>query len=823
MNNNPNMNGNSPLNSNRNRFKKTTIAPTPENGIGTPLDFARRTIGGLGALGAINSAMNQPQEEQQEEQQYSDEYENNPEMGDEELNSEPTEEEQERLREEQQKINQENAKKAAKEMLREKMGQIKKEGLKKVWEKLPLKAKLIIAGIAGVAIVIGVIVTFLILYFYFSHNKLGISGAEEIHYEELATVSGYCQKVYLIKETPDYMGPTVANIDEVDFNEMYDSNKDGKADKKRWEDPKEYQLDKYIQGVLQAEAPAIGDAKTYEAAAIVARTYALQNASAKCYLWDNTNKNPAYRNPQQFTTDPASSEITAGVSASSGVAMFINDALYDLSNDAYYDNFCYTEKVGDSAIEAYNYYIMIQSEPTPNYPIYGDWVDENVPGGNATIDLYNNSGKLDGNCQKNGLSLFGSKYLLNLEAEDQFGVLDVLKHYYHYSLELRKVVTPIVGGMCDAYNLHGTTLSREQFINAVNSYNGGSKYAQLAAMAGEIYDMSIANNFNPELVINRAMVEGYSGGQNNLWGLGASNGSNGRNYPTLSAGVMQFIKTMNGYNSENLYDVYNDHHYAFIGAKWFSPGSSKLGGCYYLPYISKFYTNQARLAEAQASCSSGSQIPTNDEDQAAYSKWQVEKMSEARNKVFGISSDCNNSLDNIAYSGGGSKPVSRECNAMISALFPNGIPQSEAEARQYTVDLTIPVNDRNGNSSTAVVNVHRAIANDVLQATTAAYNSGYKIYSIGGFRSWSVCGKAGSTCGLVFSQHCYGLAVDINPTNNGQFKNGKWTGNWNYDINNEYAIKPDSALVSTFKSLGWGWGGEWSSQKDYMHFSFMGT
>ena len=66
--------------------------------------------------------------------------------------------------------------------------------------------------------------------------------------------------------------------------------------------------------------------------------------------------------------------------------------------------------------------------------------------------------------------------------------------------------------------------------------------------------------------------------------------------------------------------------------------------------------------------------------------------------------------------------------------------------------------------------------------------------------------------------------MDINPTENGQFKNGRATGNWFYDPGgNEYSIQANSILVTTFKSMGWGWGGEWNSSKDYMHFSFMGT
>jgi hypothetical protein len=31
-----------------------------------------------------------------------------------------------------------------------------------------------------------------------------------------------------------------------------------------------------------------------------------------------------------------------------------------------------------------------------------------------------------------------------------------------------------------------------------------------------------------------------------------------------------------------------------------------------------------------------------------------------------------------------------------------------------------------------------------------------------------------------------------------------------------------TAVVRAFGSIGWGWGGEWSGTKDYMHFSASG-
>ncbi|MEV4620632.1 M15 family metallopeptidase [Asanoa sp. NPDC049573] len=78
-----------------------------------------------------------------------------------------------------------------------------------------------------------------------------------------------------------------------------------------------------------------------------------------------------------------------------------------------------------------------------------------------------------------------------------------------------------------------------------------------------------------------------------------------------------------------------------------------------------------------------------------------------------------------------------------------------------------------------------------------------------------------------WSQHAYGLAVDVNPFQN-PYKKGKvvlpelatayldrgkaWPG----------IVKPKGPVVRAFASIGWQWGGDYQSLKDYMHFSANG-
>jgi len=77
-----------------------------------------------------------------------------------------------------------------------------------------------------------------------------------------------------------------------------------------------------------------------------------------------------------------------------------------------------------------------------------------------------------------------------------------------------------------------------------------------------------------------------------------------------------------------------------------------------------------------------------------------------------------------------------------------------------------------------------------------------------------------------WSQHAYGLAVDINPIENPYTGCGRTRERASIPYLNRSRIRPGmvtAAVVRAFRSIGWGWGGSWSgSTKDYMHFSSTG-
>ena len=84
----------------------------------------------------------------------------------------------------------------------------------------------------------------------------------------------------------------------------------------------------------------------------------------------------------------------------------------------------------------------------------------------------------------------------------------------------------------------------------------------------------------------------------------------------------------------------------------------------------------------------------------------------------------------------------------------------------------------------------------------------------------------GGTASANWSNHAYGLAIDINPVENpyvgcGQTRDPTSVRYMDRSRLRKGMVTP--AVVRAFRSIGWGWGGEWTGRtKDYMHFSTTG-
>jgi D-alanyl-D-alanine carboxypeptidase len=80
-----------------------------------------------------------------------------------------------------------------------------------------------------------------------------------------------------------------------------------------------------------------------------------------------------------------------------------------------------------------------------------------------------------------------------------------------------------------------------------------------------------------------------------------------------------------------------------------------------------------------------------------------------------------------------------------------------------------------------------------------------------------------------FSQHAYGLAIDINPLQNPYVTTDGFVRNRAaepYTVRTRHLegmIHEGDIVVRSFAAIGWEWGGNWSGDKDYMHFSKSGT
>ena len=116
---------------------------------------------------------------------------------------------------------------------------------------------------------------------------------------------------------------------------------------------------------------------------------------------------------------------------------------------------------------------------------------------------------------------------------------------------------------------------------------------------------------------------------------------------------------------------------------------------------------------------------------------------------------------------------------------------------------------------TIYVQVHANLADTIQAIFEEIYNGEeqFPIYSAGGYYK------------STYSEHTPGLAIDINPNENYECKldGTPTTGEYWKPGEDPYSIPADGDVVRAFKKYGFGWGGDWRSKKDYMHFSYFST
>ncbi|HYU59783.1 MAG TPA: M15 family metallopeptidase [Solirubrobacterales bacterium] len=138
--------------------------------------------------------------------------------------------------------------------------------------------------------------------------------------------------------------------------------------------------------------------------------------------------------------------------------------------------------------------------------------------------------------------------------------------------------------------------------------------------------------------------------------------------------------------------------------------------------------------------------------------------------------------------------------------------------------------------------VQRRVADDVVAAMRSLFEDRYPIrrmvlidrYGGDDHRSMAADNTSAFNCRFiagqpgVWSQHAYGRAIDINPVENPYVSAG---GSVSPPAGEAFAdrskhepgmIHDGDSTVRAFADQGWGWGGNWSPEKDYQHFSASG-
>jgi D-alanyl-D-alanine carboxypeptidase len=136
--------------------------------------------------------------------------------------------------------------------------------------------------------------------------------------------------------------------------------------------------------------------------------------------------------------------------------------------------------------------------------------------------------------------------------------------------------------------------------------------------------------------------------------------------------------------------------------------------------------------------------------------------------------------------------------------------------------------------------VHRDVAREIVEVFRDLYVAHFPIrrmvpvdaYGGSDFRSIEADNTSASNCRFVegttrWSNHATGTAIDLNPIENPYVSGGRTSHRASRPYLDRSRRRPGmayegGAAVRAFDRIGWGWGGRWTSVKDYQHFSASG-
>ncbi len=166
------------------------------------------------------------------------------------------------------------------------------------------------------------------------------------------------------------------------------------------------------------------------------------------------------------------------------------------------------------------------------------------------------------------------------------------------------------------------------------------------------------------------------------------------------------------------------------------------------------------------------------------------------------------------------------------------------EACPVTVDelsyVTVSYVGFDGNVYLGDLIVNASAADDMVSVFRAMFEAGFPIEEVriiaapeleaaptgdGNVTTAFVCRPV--TGGASWSQHAYGLAIDVNPFHNPYVKGDLVlpelaTAYTDRGLGLPGMISEGDAVVAAFDAIGWGWGGRWATLTDPQHFSANG-
>ena len=174
---------------------------------------------------------------------------------------------------------------------------------------------------------------------------------------------------------------------------------------------------------------------------------------------------------------------------------------------------------------------------------------------------------------------------------------------------------------------------------------------------------------------------------------------------------------------------------------------------------------------------------------------------------------------------------------MTGVSWHRGCPVSLDDLRLIT--LTYRGFDRRAHTGHLVAN--RTVARVLVSVFRRLYAAGFPIrrmepvdrYGGDDFRSIEADNTSAFNCRAAtgsshWSNHAYGLAVDVDPIENPYVSGGGSAHRASAPFLDRSRHRPGMAyeggvLVDAFRAAGWGWGGSWAGgTKDYQHFSSNG-